>query len=94
MRYKAWLVTQEFSWVYGEDYLETHAPVMWLETIRLLLAITNLKDWEVQQLNIKTAYLYGELEEEIYIEPPLEYNIPEGHVFLLIKALYGLRQAG
>jgi len=93
-RHKARLVARGFSQIYGEDYLKTHAPVTRLETIRLLLAITNLKDWEVRQLDIKTTYLYGELEEEIYMEPPPGYDVPEGHVLLLVKALYGLRQAG
>ena len=53
------------------------------------------KDWEFRQIDVKTAYLNGDLEEEVFMEVPqgLE-NVPEGHVLKLKKALYGLRQAG
>ena len=90
MRYKARLVARGFSQVHGLDYDETYAPVTRLETIRLLLAIANLKDWEIKQFDVKTAYLYSELDEEIYMEPPPGYDVPEDYVLLLIKALYGL----
>ena len=52
------------------------------------------KDWEVWQINIKNAYLYGDLNEEIFMEAPQGYNVPDGHVLLLKKAPYGLKQAG
>jgi hypothetical protein len=65
-----------------------------LETIRLLFALAVQKDWEIRQIDVKTAYLNGELDEEIYMEPPEGYQVPEGHVLLLKKALYGLKQAG
>ena len=52
------------------------------------------KDWEVQQINIKNTYLYGDLDKEIFMEAPQGYDIPDGHVLLLKKALYGLKQAG
>ena len=94
MRYKARLVARGFSQVYGKDYMETHAPVTRLETIRLLLVIACMKDREVKQFDVKSAYLYGELEEEIFMEPPPGYNVPEGFVLLLVKALYELKQAG
>lgn len=52
-------------------------------------------DWEFRQIDVKTAYLYGDLEEEVYMEPPEGLDgIPKDHVLLLVKALYGLKQAG
>ena len=93
-RYKARLVARRFTQVYGLDYDETYAPVTRLETIRLLFTIAVEKDWEVRQIDVKTAYLYGELDEEIFMEPPEGYEVPEGHVLKLQKALYGLKQAG
>ena len=52
------------------------------------------KDWEVQQIDVKNAYLYGDLDEEIFMEAPQDYDVPDGHVLLLKKVLYGLKQAG
>ena len=76
------------------DYSETHAPVTRLESIRTLLALAAYEDWEVRQIDVKTAYLYGNLEEEIYMDVPEGMtDIPEGHCLLLVKALYGLKQA-
>ena len=93
-RYKARLVARGFTQVYGQDYQETFAPVTRLETLRLLLAYAVQEDWEVRQINIKTAYLYGDLDEEIFMEAPDGYDVPAGHCLLLKKALYGLKQAG
>ena len=93
-RYKARLVARGFNQVHGVDYTETFAPVTRLETLRLLFALAVQKDWEVRQIDVKTAYLYGDLDEEVYMEPPEGANVPEGHVYLLKKALYGLKQAG
>ena len=52
------------------------------------------KNWEACQVDIKTAYLYSNLDEEIFMEVPEGYDVPEGHCLLLKKALYGLKQAG
>ena len=93
-RFKARLVARGFTQVYGTDYLDTYAPVTRLETIRLLFALAAEKDWEIRQIDVKTAYLNGKLDEEIFMEPPEGYPVPEGHVLLLKKALYGLKQAG
>ena len=66
-----------------------------MDTLRLLVANAAEHDWEFRQIDVKTTYLYGELDEEVYMEVPegLE-DVPEDHVLLLIKALYGLKQAG
>ena len=93
-RYKARLVACGFTQVHGIDYTETFAPVTRLETLRLLLALAVQKDWEVCQIDVKTAYLYGDLDEEVYMEPPEGYPVEDGEVFRLKKAIYGLRQAG
>ena len=91
--YKARLVARGFSQVFGIDYTETYAPVTRLETIRLLFALAVENDWEVCQIDVKTAYLYGELDEEIFMEPPEGQDIPKGNVLLLRKAIYSLKQA-
>ena len=77
------------------DYNETFAPVTRLDTLRLLTAMAIQNDWEFRHLDVKTAYLHGDLEEEVYMAIPqgLE-DIPEGYVLKLKKALYGLKQAG
>lgn len=84
-----------YAQIYGVDFSETFAPVARLDTIRLLLAIAAQKGWKVYQLDVKSAFLNGFLQEEIYIEQPEGFVI-QGHedkVYLLKKALYGLKQA-
>ena len=93
-RYKARLVAKGYTQVNGLDYNETYAPVTRLETIRLLFGLAVEKDWEIHQIDVKTAYLHGDLDEEIYMEPPEGLDIPDGMVLQLDKAIYGLRQAG
>lgn len=95
VRHKARLVARGFAQQYGVDYLETFAPVSRHETIRLLLAVAAQRKWKLFQLDVKSAFLNGELEEEIYVEQPLgfEEKGKEDHVLHLHKALYGLKQA-
>ena len=61
--------------------------------IRQLLGIAVSKNWEVHQLDVKSTYLHGDLDEEIYMDPPPGYNVVEGNVLRLVKAIYGLKQA-
>ncbi|CAL5381550.1 unnamed protein product [Camellia sinensis] len=94
-KYKARLVVKGYAQIYGVDFSETFAPVARLDTIRLLLAIAAQKDWKIYQLDVKSAFLNGFLQEEIYVEQP-EGFVMQGHedkVYLLKKALYGLKQA-
>ena len=68
---------------------------MRFETVRLLLALAALEDWDLEALDIKTAFLYGKLDEEIYMEQPEGFAVPgqEHLVWRLHCALYGLKQA-
>ena len=94
VRYKARLVAKGYTQIYGIDFEETHAPVTRLESIRALLALVAHHDWEVRQIDVKTAYLYGDLDEEIYMAIPEGIEAPPGKCYQLLKALYGLKQAG
>ena len=90
---KAWLVARGFTQSYGIDYEETFAPVAKLNTVRVLLSITNL-DWPLYQLDVKNAFLNEELEE-VYLEIPLGFDIlvDSNSVFKLKKSLYELKQS-
>ena len=94
-KYKARLVARGFTQVEGVDYKETFAPVVRYTSLRLLLAIANQRDMEVHQMDVKTAFLYGELEEEIYMKQPQGKEDPDQPNFVckLHKSLYGLKQS-
>ncbi|RVW21205.1 Retrovirus-related Pol polyprotein from transposon RE1 [Vitis vinifera] len=94
-KYKARLVVKGYSQVFGVDFSETFAPVARLDTIRMLLALTAQKGWKTYQLDVKSAFLNGYLQEEIYVEQPEGFQVKgqEEKVYLLKKALYGLKQA-
>ena len=94
-RYKTRLVAQGFSQIYGINYEETFAPMTKLNSIRMLLSLTINLDWELFQLDIKNAFLNGELEEEIYMKIPLglEKGQKVGKVCKLYRSLYGLKQS-
>lgn len=94
-RYKARLVAKGFTQIEGIDFQETFSPVARYEAIRFLLAHAALENWEIEAMNIKTAFLYGELDEEIYMEQPEGFveKGQENKVCRLRKAIYGLKQA-
>lgn len=98
VRYKARLVAQGFSQVPGVDYFDTFAPVAKLASIRTTLAEAAALDWDIHQIDIKGAYLNGELtdDEKIYMRQPPGYHAPDssGKVCGLVKTLYGLKQSG
>nr|GEW92076.1 ribonuclease H-like domain, reverse transcriptase, RNA-dependent DNA polymerase [Tanacetum cinerariifolium] len=95
IKHKARLVAKGYIQQHGIDFEEVFAPVARMETIKLLLAIAATNKWEVHHLDVKYAFLHGDLKEEVYGTQP-EGFIKEqnnGKVYKLIKALYGLRQA-
>ena len=87
-RKKARLVAKGFSQVEGEDFDKIFSPVVRFETIRLILALAALEDWHISSLDVRSAYLYGKLEEEIYMEQPEGFHTPgtEHKVFRLKRA--------
>ena len=94
-RYKARLVALGCSQRAGVDYDETFAPVVKLSTLRIMLALVAARDLDVFQLDVKTAFLNGILEEEVYMRQPEGYAVKgrETDVCRLIKSIYGLKQA-
>ncbi|GBN50528.1 Retrovirus-related Pol polyprotein from transposon TNT 1-94 [Araneus ventricosus] len=94
-RYKARLVAQGFSQKFGTDYDETFAPVVAYTTIRTFLAAAAYKNLNVTHVDIKTALLHGNLEDEVYMSQPEGYveADQEQKVCKLNKAIYGLKQA-
>ena len=94
-RFKARLVAKGYTQQKDLDYNETFAPVIKQQSLRLLLAIAVEQECMIHHIDISTAFLYGEIEEEIYIEIPegLDNYQDKSKVLKLNKALYGLKQA-
>lgn len=94
-RYKARLVAKGFTQTYGIDYQETFAPVAKLNTVRILLSLAANLDWSLHQLDVKNAFLNGDLEDEIYMEIPPGFNTNHNvnKVCKLQKSLCGLKQS-
>lgn len=94
-KHKARLVVKGYAQIFGVDYFDTFAPVARQDTIRMLLAIAAHNKWKIFQLDVKSAFLNGFLDEEIYVEQPEGFFVKgqEDKVYLLKKALYGLKQA-
>jgi len=95
-RYKARLVAKGYSQQAGIDYHETFAPVAKFTSIRLLLALAAHHDYEVHQMDVRTAFLNGDLDVDIYMRQPDGFVEPgRGHLVChLKKSIYGLKQAG
>ncbi|KAL8087732.1 hypothetical protein AgCh_037766 [Apium graveolens] len=94
-KYKARLVAKGYKQRYDTDYDEVFAPVARVDTIRLLTAIAAQNQWKIFQMDVKSTFLNGYLEEEVYIEQPPGYvqKGQEDKVYRLKKAFYGLKQA-
>ncbi|GJT68641.1 retrotransposon protein, putative, ty1-copia subclass [Tanacetum coccineum] len=92
---KARLVAQGYTQEEGIDYDEVFAPVARIEAIRLFLAYASFKDFVVYQMDVKSAFLYGKIKEEVYVCQPLGFEDPyfPDRVYKVEKALYGLHQA-
>ena len=92
-RYKACLVTKGFTQEYGIYYEETFAPVARISYIRAILAVAAASKWDLFQMNVKNAFLNGDLSEEVYMQPPPGLSVESNKVCHLQRALYGLKQA-
>nr|GEW30948.1 ribonuclease H-like domain, reverse transcriptase, RNA-dependent DNA polymerase [Tanacetum cinerariifolium] len=95
IKYKARLVAKGYVQEQGIDFDEVFAPVARIETIPLILALAAYHGWQVHHLDVKSAFLHGDLKEEVYVTQPEGFIQQEnsGKVYKLTKALYGLRQA-
>ena len=95
LKHKARLVAKGYVQRHGVDYDEVFAPVARLESVRLLLAAAASAGWGVHHMDVKSAFLNGELEEEVYVQQPSGFAAKgkEHMVLRLDKALYGLKQA-
>ncbi len=93
-RYKARFVAKGFSQIPGRDFGETYASVVTHDTLRLFMSAVALMYMDMTQLDVKTAFLYGPIDEEIYIEQPEGFAIPgrEKEVCKLKTCIYGLKQ--
>lgn len=94
-KYKARFVARRFSQKEGIDYEETFALVARYTSMRAIMALAAKLGWKLHQMDVKTAFLNGVVEEEVYVEQPLGFKThdQETHVCKLKKALYGLKQA-
>ncbi|GKV41223.1 hypothetical protein SLEP1_g48789 [Rubroshorea leprosula] len=93
--YKARLVFKGFSQKKGVDFSEIFSPIVKMSSIKVVLGLAACLDLEVEQMDVKTAFLHGDLDEEIYMEQPEGFKVKgkEDFVRKLKKSLYGLKQA-
>ena len=94
VKFKARLVVNGCGQCLGFDYLETHSPIVWMELIRAILAIATARHLQIQQMDIKGAYLNGTLKETIYMRQPDGFDDGSGRVCHLLRTLYRLKQSG
>lgn len=92
-RFKARLVCRGFNQEYGIDYMETFAPVVRFDSLRAILAIVAEKRMHMLQFDVKTAFLNGELKEDVFMKQPVGFDDNSGRVCKLQKSLYGLKRA-
>jgi len=87
------LLQEVFSRLRAENMIETFAPDAHMTTVRTLIAMAATSSWTVSQMDVKNAFLHGDLHEEVYMQPPPCVDAPLGYVYRLCRALYGLKQA-
>jgi hypothetical protein len=95
-QFKNHLVAKGYTLIFGLDYSDTFSPIAKMASLRLLLDIAAIRHWPFHQLDIKNAFLHGDLQEEVYMEQPLEF-VGQGEssnmVCRLHKFLYGFKQS-
>ncbi|OWY96660.1 putative mitochondrial protein [Phytophthora megakarya] len=93
--YESLLQNKTWELVYGVDYLEVYSPVVRLDTLRVLLTVAAVWDYEVDQMDVTTAFLNGKIDVKIFMEQPEGFQVwgKETWVCHLLKSLYGLKQA-
>ena len=84
---------KRFTKEYGIDYEETFAPVAFISSVRVLLAVAAASKWDIFQMDVKNAFLNGDLSEEVYMQTPPGLSVDSNKVCLLQRAFYGLKQA-
>ena len=92
-RFKGRLVVKGYSQQYGMDYEETFVLVPKMITIHTLIEVASVRQWCISQLDVKNDFLNGDLQEEVYMEPPPSVSHDSGYVCKLKKALYDFKQA-
>jgi hypothetical protein len=94
-RYKARLCARGFTQKHGIDYNETFAPVLKYKSLRILLSLAAVRDYEIKQMDVETAFLNGTLEEQCFMEVPegFDYGGDKDLIVQLLKSLYGTKQA-
>lgn len=92
-RFKARLVARGFTQEYGVNYYETFSPVVRFTSIRMMVAIAVNRKMKIKQFDVKTAFLYGELSENVFMKQPKGFEDGTNRVCKLRKSLYGLKQA-
>jgi hypothetical protein len=94
-KHKARLVVKGYAQRHGIDYDEVFMPVAQLDSVCLLITLMAHEGWEVHHMGVKSVFLNGDLQEEVYVEQPVGFIVAgkEHKVLKLMKALYGLHQA-
>ena len=94
-RFKAQLVAKRYTQTYGIDYLEIFVPMTKMNNVRILLPLATRNDWSLHQMDVKNAFLNGELNEEVYMQlsPGFEEDLGKDKVCKLLKSLSGLKRS-
>lgn len=92
-RHKARLIIKSYFQMKGIDYKKTFSPIIRFDTVRTLLSVAVRDGLNLAQFDVKTAFLYGSLKEDIYMYQPVGFNDGTAHVCKLLKSLHRLKQA-